>query len=459
MNCNSNAESKDMYCTTFLHELNAYSDKITQRNAYVNELLLYFVIPLHEELKRLDTKLSEKQLEKKCVSLDGFGFEAHRRHGFKLPLKDKLFFSIKSVWELAFSSLCSIVYAFGLAIYGVIWFKSDATSSGGKSIAVIRAPATYSKMAFLHEQGVSFYSDTLCYKHSDLETIFFAPILFRLAALFVIPVYGIRDILTIFFTARKHIGFVLCADAMKYYRKRVPHKVIFEFYLDRLLKMEKPQRYYTGNKEDRFAALEGLLCRKYHIECLCIPHGLEYAYKMPMGLVGDRFYCNTLYAKEYLQGLYEERAGRFVFDKSIVEKMLSKNKPLGVQKKLVFFPESREPEKNLAIIKFLNEMGLVFFVKLHVKDSINNYIPYIDENQLITDFDDAISNSICLARKSTILIESIYNHSIPVAVLVDEKDRSYFEFMFPALKDDSILKAYTFDELKGLVQKLRKDNV
>ena len=146
---------------------------------------------------------------------------------------------------------------------------------------------------------------------------------------------------------------------------------------------------------------------------------------------------------------------KFVFDKNIIVRMLSRNIEAQYQKRIVFFPESREPEKNHTIIDFLKNQGIDFLVKLHGKDSLDNYKPLIDETCLIGDFDQAISNSICLARKSTILLEAVYNHSIPIAVLVDKKDRSYFEFMFPSLKDDSILKVYSFNELKSLVEKLR----
>jgi len=56
-----------------------------------------------------------------------------------------------------------------------------------------------------------------------------------------------------------------------------------------------------------------------------------------------------------------------------------------------------------------------------------------------------------------VLLEAIYNHSIPIAVLVDNKDRAYFEFMFPALNDESIRKVCSFEELQSLLIRLKDD--
>jgi hypothetical protein len=222
--------------------------------------------------------------------------------------------------------------------------------------------------------------------------------------------------------------------------------------LGKLLKKAKPGVLYTGNKEDRFALIEKRLCNGNSIKTVCMPHGLEYAFKMPAGLVGNVFYCNSQYAKDYLEKLYRDHKTGFIFDRNVVSQMLSKNVKIKKEKRIVFFPESRDTEKNLAIIRFLKNMNIDFNVKLHVKDRLENYRPFIDETTLINDFDDAISNSICLARKSTVLLEAIYNHSIPIAVLVDDKDRAYFEFMLPALNDESIRKIYSFDELNNLLK-------
>ena len=113
---------------------------------------------------------------------------------------------------------------------------------------------------------------------------------------------------------------------------------------------------------------------------------------------------------------------------------------------VIFFPESRGREVNYRIIQQLSEAGVEFKVKLHPSDSVVNYDPYLTEEDVISDFADAISNNICLARKSTVLLESLYNSSTPIAVLFDEIDRSFCEYVFPSLSDPSIRRTYNVEE-------------
>ena len=432
------SKDDELYTVEFLDEVNAFSDRIVEKNDYVNEFVLYFVVPKLEKERLLKTQRNES---------------AASTHSF--------FDVIKSVLKIAYLFFINFFYLFSLSLYVLVKYgQGKEKTSLSQFLAVIRSPATYSKMAFLKNHGVTFYTDSLVYPASDSSLSLYAQsFLTRLSGVFFISVLGVKDFVSLFLMARRHLGFVSAVSVINYYRKRLAHKVTFEFYLSRLLKKIKPETFYTGNKEDRFALIEKRLCSELGIKTVCIPHGLEYAFKMPGGVVGDVFYCNSSYAKDYLSNLYGDAGTIYVFDKTVVMQMLSRHVEAQNQKRIVFFPESREPAKNLAIIDFLKKQGVDFLVKLHGKDSLDNYRPLIDESYLIDDFDQAISNSICLARKSTVLLEALYNHSIPIAVLVDKKDRSYFEFMFPSLKDDSILKVYSFNELNSLVEKLRARNV
>lgn len=427
-----------LYTTELLGEVNHYSDQILERNHYVNELFLYFVVPKLEKERLLKIKNNESA-----------------------ALTDSFFDVTKSVLKIAYLFFINFFYLFSLSLYVLVKYgQGKDKTSLSHSLAVIRSPATYSKMAFLKKEGVTFYTDSLVYRASDSSLSLYAQsFLTRLSGVFSIVVLGVKDFISLFLMAWRHLDFIPAVSVMNYYSKRLAHKVTFQFYLSKLLKKIKPETFYTGNKEDRFALIEKQVCSELGIKTVCIPHGLEYAFKMPGGVVGDVFYCNSLYAKDYLSNLYGDAGTIFFFDKTVVMQMLSRHVEAQNQKRIVFFPESREPAKNLAIIDFLKKQGVDFLVKLHGKDSLDNYRPLIDESYLIDDFDEAISNSICLARKSTVLLEALYNHSTPVAALVDAKDRAYFEFMFPSLNDDSILKVYSFDELKGLVEKLRTRNV
>ena len=423
-----------LYNSEFLAEINSKSDEIVESNDYVNEFFLYYVIPFIEKISLL-----KKQDEGNLILKNNFG--------------DYL----KSIFQVVYSALIIIFYVVTLPLYVLFRFRAlDNNPLKVNFLTVIRSPAAHSKMAFLKNKGVIFYTDSLVYQDTEINLSLYSQSLFtRLIGAGVIPWMGFKDFFALFIMANRHLGFISAVNVVVYYRKRLAHKVTFEFYLDKLLKNSKLNVFYTGNKEDRFALIEKRLCAENGIKIVCTPHGLEYAFKMPAGLVGDVFYCNSQYVKDYLEKLYRSSKTEFVFDRSIVNQMLSKHIEIQEKKQIIFFPESREPKKNLAIIQFLKAQNVNFNVKLHVKDSLDHYRPFIDESTLVNDFDDAISNSICLARKSTVLLEAVYNNSIPIAVLVDDKDRDYFEFMFPALNDESIRKVYSFKELQNLLKRLK----
>jgi hypothetical protein len=420
--------------TEILAEINSKSAEIVESNDYTNEFFLYYIIPIIEKTSQLKNQ-----------------------DGGSLILQNNFGDYLKSIFRVVYSFFIIIFHVIALPLYVLLRFRAlENNLLKANSLAVIRSPAAYSKMAFLKNKGITFYTDSFVYQDSEVNLSLYSQSLFtRLMGIGVIPWMGCKDFVALFIMATRHLGFVSAVNVVVYYRKRLAHKVTFEFYLGKLLKNAKPDVFYTGNKEDRFALIEKKLCNENSIKTVCIPHGLEYAFKMPAGLVGDVFYCNSLYAKDYLEKLYRNGKTGFVFDRSIVSQMLSRDVKTQKEKQIVFFPESREPEKNLAIIRFLKTQNVNFYVKLHVKDSLDHYRPFIDESTLINDFDDAISNSICLARKSTVLLEAIYNHSIPIAVLVDNKDRAYSEFMFPALNDESIRKVYSFKELQNLLKRLK----
>jgi hypothetical protein len=96
-------------------------------------------------------------------------------------------------------------------------------------------------------------------------------------------------------------------------------------------------------------------------------------------------------------------------------------------KKIIFFTEALGVDINMKIIDTLLKSGLPFSLKLHPKDVRENYQHYGSDITFVTDFGDAISGNICLARKSTVLIEAIYNESIAIAVLFDARDQFYVE--------------------------------
>jgi len=143
--------------------------------------------------------------------------------------------------------------------------------------------------------------------------------------------------------------------------------------------------------------------------------------------------------------------GREDFDTVTAEKMFSRNLSGSSSQAIVFFPESREPNINLQIMDFIVNAGFKLFVKLHVKDNLDNYSRIKHRITLIDSFEEAISNKICLARKSTVLLEALYNNSVAVSVLTNDRDKAYVELVFPSLTDPKILRVESFPDLSALL--------
>ena len=70
----------------------------------------------------------------------------------------------------------------------------------------------------------------------------------------------------------------------------------------------------------------------------------------------------------------------------------------------------------------------------------------------ITDYDLSMTGNICISRKSTILIEAIYNNSLPVAIITNPKDQNIFNTI-PSLNAKEIVKAYSVEELFDVIKK------
>ena len=89
-----------------------------------------------------------------------------------------------------------------------------------------------------------------------------------------------------------------------------------------------------------------------------------------------------------------------------------------------------------------------FSLKLHPLEESGDYSKRFPEIEQVNDFNDAICSTVCLARKSTVLLEASRRGAKAVALLVNEKDRTYVMKIFPSLCSKSILRAFTFNELQ-----------
>lgn len=446
--------------TDILEEINNYSNSMKYSSDYINELFLYFYIKIVEKkrLLKINPRFcfeGSKALDTKVSLWQASAIKA----GFKTTPMSNFFFNVKGFCLLMLSFLIVVIFSVLVPLYTMIKYrnlKSQKINLEQPFVAVMRAPATFDKMQFLKNDGVNFYTDGFSFNSKGAASLYKTIGFFKkLSSFFYVPIHSIIDFFKIFQEAKNIVGLGLSGFVLYFYIKRIAHKCNFEFYLNILLKSGCVRVYYTGNKEDRFALLEKRLCKKYGIKCVCIPHGLEYSYKMPGGLVGDDFYCTSLKAKNYLSKLYKRDSITFYFDEKIAERMFSRHIEDDKSRRIIFFPESREPEVNLKIMSFLINEGFDIFIKLHVKDSLENYRSIINKEQLINSFDIAISNNICLARKSTVLVEALYNRSVSISVLIDDRDKEYVDLIFPSLSDTRILRAESFESLGLLLTKFK----
>lgn len=232
-----------------------------------------------------------------------------------------------------------------------------------------------------------------------------------------------------------------------FYKKRIVHALLYEQLIENYFKKNIGKNFYTGSNLDRFSVIEEKIAKRLNIKTYCIPHGIEYGFRFPKGFSCDVFYTYSLHAADYLNSLYG--TNKFVFDDDIVSKMLTLKIIKKTHNKLVvYFTEPREINVNVEIInKLLPELSnrrIDLFLKLHPGDIKENYNNL--DVQYINDYGEAITDNICISRKSTILLEATYNNSTSIAIITNKKDESIFN-NFPSLNSDKIIKTFSVHEL------------
>lgn len=245
------------------------------------------------------------------------------------------------------------------------------------------------------------------------------------------------------------------------YSTRILHTYLYAEVIESLFEINQGGTYYTGLNLERFAIVEDQKANKYNVKTICIPHGLEYGYKFPYGFTTQLFYTTSQNAAKSLNELYS--SNKFVFDESIALKMFkAKTLVENIRPRVVYFSEPREPQVNIAILDELlplcEEKNIPVFIKHHPVDNLNDYAHFGDRLPIIQNLDEALTNNICFARKSTTLIESLYNGSKPAAIITNNKDRSIF-MTFPSLQDENISVFYNVEDLfDWIVKEYNKDN-
>ncbi len=225
--------------------------------------------------------------------------------------------------------------------------------------------------------------------------------------------------------------------------KRIPHTVIHNYAIEQILVNYKLRNIYIGTTHERFAIIAQTLTKKYNKRLICIPHGIESTEKMPVGYVGDVFYCSSEEMASKLNILYN--TSKFIFDEDITRRMYSiKNNNSNIKinrtKRVVFFTQPTENKSTKSIIlyiaSYLETKGKKLYIKVHPFEKSSDY--KIKNTEIIHELEDAIFNNICISYLSTILLEALYNDSVSVSIVHLVKDNIARDYEF--LNDRRILK-------------------
>lgn len=432
----------DLYTADFLRRSDQYAKSFNFESYFVNELFLSTIQP-YLALKFFIEKNNVKQIicKKPSITLYAIAKDISTKDNLIFKGKKKVFFSIKAkAWTFYYmtATLLYLIYCM-VRIPQKNNFKEEITGE----FIIIRTDSSNKKFeSFTYPK---YYEDIK--NKNSLYSYFGRP----LRILWVIKSYYVSftQMKVIISKINISLGNLSTIIPYQFYSKRIVHTMLYHELLSAFFKENKFETLYTGNNLDRFSIIEEELTKKYGIKSIGIPHGLEYGFRFPKGFSTDLFYTTTENAAVHLNKLYNSQ--KFVFDQEIAQKIfqLKSKKTISIPK-VVFFTESREVEVNVKIIDFLavklQEENIPLYVKLHPKDNENNYSAY--KINYIDNLEDSLIGNICFARKSTTLLECIYNDSKAAAILINAKDKALFS-TFPSLQTSDI---FVSESLKSLNQ-------
>jgi hypothetical protein len=450
-------KSTNVYNERFVDNLNSHSFAV--KSDFSNEVFLYYYI----KLKELESEVSEnpvKFLSRQKSFLDKIFIQ----RAASVILKKRSFFLLLTtpfLFLLLFVSFFFLIFsAFGFLLFCYIKTRrSDHLFINDKHDAfLIRSQAAYQKCAWKIRESTSplVLYDDFSFACSSGVSIFClirtGNILFILNKVLF---FSARDFYFLFYDARQMLGLVCALAVLPKFILKICHKAVYEACLVLLIKSSSVSCYFSGDKEDRFALLKTRVISDSGNELVCFPHGLEYGFKFPGGLCGTLFYCYTPEASECLNNIY--CCEKFVYSREVVDGMYGldeKSKDVSKFPRICFFTEPRDPEVNLKIMQGMRDCGVEFCMKLHPLESSTFYKEKFPGIYQLDSLSDALDSSICIARKSTVLLEAMHRGSVAVSVLINSKDRVYADKVFPSLSSKNVFKVHDFDELKKLLSSL-----
>ena len=421
----------ELFDLSVVKKIESEAEKFYFDSPFVNEIYRDFLLPyicIDKYLSSFDIEVID--VRRASESLKGILLDYANDKNIRVFGKFNTFI-FKSRYKL--TVFCSFIFLF----FKLIKIrKQSSLNTHSETVSFCRTPASYKKITKIINENV-LYETTPgvgdVYKQvSKFELI---------KCLFNALPKGKQEIkkLKSFLTGNCYKKIYICS--LSHYKKRIIHTFFYENVVEKIIENNNFKIFITGNNLDRFAVIEEKLAKKYSMKLVCIPHGIEYGYRFPKCFIGDEFYATSEYAAQWLNRLYHTK--KFLYNPEIVKNMFKVDYKSNQDAKVVFFSEPREPEVSIGIIdqiaQLLSVENIKLYVKLHPKDDKNLYNKVIDCNgiEIISDINLALCGNICIARKSTTLIEALSNGSKAYAIVTNEKDRCIYE-TFPSLHNPEI---------------------
>ncbi|MBY5949929.1 hypothetical protein KUV23_03030 [Algoriphagus marincola] len=435
----------DLHTKEFQKFSNEQVDKFKNSTFYVNELFIYFIqnsLALQYFIR--EQKINEIELKKPNSNLYFLVLDAAKKSGVQVRENFRSY-KLKRRSLFYFELVSSFIYL----IFLMIKIPKSGELKESKELTIVRTESFKSKLGKI---GYDYLYENPFTKNSVYSFFNRSSRLVWVLKSFIKSCQQYAKLLDLM---NGYVGVNAMYLVQEFYGKRLVHTNLYFYLLKNIIARNKPVVLNTGNNLDRYAFVEEYLAKENNIKLVCIPHGLEYGFKLPKCFTGDIFYATSENAVKYLNKMYN--TDKFVFNKSVIKSIFSKEFKLCQTvsgKKIVYFSEPREPWVNheiiSALIPLLSKNNLNLTLKLHPKDKRSDYLMYNIE--ILDNIENAIVNSICISRKSTILLEAIYNNSAACAILLNRKDETLF-YSFPSLQDAKINVTNSIEGLYNWINK------
>lgn len=432
---------ENLYSEDFLKYSDNKADKLYIDHYCVNEMFVYYVqryLTLEYFIEN-NSPVDEIVFDNPSIDLMFYAKHIAKTHNIRCKNTG----SIKS----SFLRCQSLLYNFAIFVYLIykmfIIRGTNEHFEDADNITVLRKRSKQSiqrfkKFDYIHKEMEDINSKDSIYRLFSRMS--------RIGWVFRGYVKSVRDFKMISKFYEPLVGKGTVSLMYQWYGKRAIHTELFSELLDNYLSHFKGKTYYTGSNLDRFSVVEEKIAAKNNMKTICIPHGLEYGYKFPKGFSCEFCYTTGKEASTHLNTLYN--TDKFKWDEDVANKMFKLDNTKPHPRMVVFFTEPRDIYVHIRIIEELipklKEIGVKLFLKFHPADNPDNYKRL--NLEVITDYNMSLTNNICIARKSTTLLEAAYNGSVPIAIITNSLDQNFFN-TFPSLQTDTIIKTYSVSEL------------